>query len=125
MDKKTEDRLTNERNIWMATVRPDGRPHLVPVWFVWFQEKIYIGMQPGSVKANNLEKNDRIALSLEDGSDVVICEGTAVILEQPYPDELIALFHSKYGWDMIGDPVHNLFFEVNPKKWLRWEPESS
>ena len=125
LSPKTENRLNEERNIWMATVRPDGRPHLVPIWFVWLNNLIYIGMEPGSVKANNLAKNPKIALSLEDGSDVVICEGTAVTLHQPYSDELLALFKSKYGWDMIGDPVHNLFFEITPNKWLGWESEGS
>lgn len=120
MNEKTKSRLTTERNIWMATVRPSGRPHLVPVWFVWFEEKIYIGMQPGSVKANNLEQNDQIALSLEDGVNVVICEGTAVTLQKPYPTQLVGLFDSKYGWDMNNDAVHNLFIEVTPNKWLIW-----
>ncbi|MEM7334807.1 MAG: pyridoxamine 5'-phosphate oxidase family protein [Chloroflexota bacterium] len=120
INEKTEKRLQEERNIWMATVRRDGRPHLVPVWFIWFNNLIYIGMQPGSVKAKNLAQNDKMALSLESGSDVVICEGTAVLMEQPYPDALLKLFNSKYGWDMINDPVHNLFYEVTPAKWLIW-----
>ena len=30
-----EERLRDSRNYWLATVRPDGRPHVMPVWAVW------------------------------------------------------------------------------------------
>ena len=30
---KVHHRSETEANIWFATVRADGRPHLVPVWF--------------------------------------------------------------------------------------------
>ena len=30
-----EERMLGPRNYWVATVRPDGRPHAVPVWGVW------------------------------------------------------------------------------------------
>ncbi|MCP4418942.1 MAG: hypothetical protein GY805_20185 [Chloroflexi bacterium] len=29
-----EARLLTERNIWLATVRPSCRPHLIPIWFI-------------------------------------------------------------------------------------------
>jgi hypothetical protein len=28
-------RLRHEPIIWLSSVRPDGRPHLVPIWFLW------------------------------------------------------------------------------------------
>ena len=27
--------LTSEPVVWLSTVRPDGAPHLVPIWFTW------------------------------------------------------------------------------------------
>ena len=78
MDVKTQQRLQTERNIWLATNRVDGRPHLVPVWFVWHEGHVYIGIQSNSVKARNLARNPKVSLALEDGVRVVICEGTAV-----------------------------------------------
>lgn len=104
----------------MATVRPNGRPHLVPVWFVWHDEMICIGMEPDSVKARNLAHNPYVALSLENGDDVLICEGTAETLLRPYPKSLIDLFQNKYGWDIVNDAKHNHFIKVTPQKWLTW-----
>jgi pyridoxamine 5'-phosphate oxidase-like protein len=30
-----EERLAQSHDYWVATVQPDGRPHLMPVWGVW------------------------------------------------------------------------------------------
>ena len=30
-----DERLRTEANVWLATMRPDGRPHVSPIWFVW------------------------------------------------------------------------------------------
>ena len=67
VDAAFEQRLQSEGNIWVTTVRPDGRPHLTPVWFVWHAGKAYICISPDSVKARNLSRNPRVALALENG----------------------------------------------------------
>ena len=41
-----EQRLREEPIIWLTTVRPDGRPHTVPVWFLWDGETFLIFSQP-------------------------------------------------------------------------------
>ena len=38
-DRHTAQRLSAEPVIWLGTVRPDGRPHNVPVWFAWHDPK--------------------------------------------------------------------------------------
>ena len=43
-----EARLQTERNIWLATTRPNGKPHLIPIWFVWLNERFY---KPTDTKA--------------------------------------------------------------------------
>ena len=30
-----EERLRSNEMIWLVTVRRDGRPHSIPVWFLW------------------------------------------------------------------------------------------
>lgn len=117
---ETLARLEDERNIWMATMRPDGRPHLVPVWFVWHDEKITICIQPNSVKAKNLVQNANIALSLEDGSNVVICEGSAETVTPPYHPTILAEFKRKYDWDITTDADYRLVLTIIPTKWLVW-----
>ena len=72
---RVEGHLTEARNYWVATVRPDGRPHVTPVWGLWVGEAFYFGAEPGSRKARNLVENPNVVVHLESGDDVVIVEG--------------------------------------------------
>jgi hypothetical protein len=113
-------KLEKEKNIWFSSVRPDGRPHLAPVWFVWYANKIYIGTDPKSVKFRNIHNNRQVALALEDGSHPLICEGTAQLASLPLADGLKAAFLQKYDWDITQEPQYNRVIEVTPEKWLNW-----
>jgi F420H(2)-dependent biliverdin reductase len=89
---ESHSKLINEKNIWIASVRADGRPHLVPVWFTWHSGKIYLSIDPKSVKSRNVSLNPNVVLALEDGSHPVICEGLASPVLPPLPEEVIRLF---------------------------------
>ena len=51
------DKLQSQQVIWFCSVRPDGRPHLVPIWFVWVGGWIYVSTDPKSVKSRNIRAN--------------------------------------------------------------------
>jgi predicted pyridoxine 5'-phosphate oxidase superfamily flavin-nucleotide-binding protein len=38
----TEERLREEKIAWLTTVRADGQPQSVPVWFLWDGEALLI-----------------------------------------------------------------------------------
>lgn len=82
-DAHVDARLRSEPIIWLSSVRPDGRPHLVPVWFFWNGETITIFSQPNTQKLRNLQHNPQVMLALEaadQGGDVVMIEGKAELL---------------------------------------------
>jgi F420H(2)-dependent biliverdin reductase len=107
-------RLDEAKNVWMATVRPDGRPHLVPIWFVVDNGHWYICTAPGSVKARNLNQNPRVALALEDGTHPYIVEGEA----QPVAPaaSVIEKFQARYKWDITTDTEYTQVFEVRVRR---------
>lgn len=116
----TASRLDQARNVWVATVRPDGRPHLVPIWFVTAAaDRWYLCTAPGSVKARNLGANPHLALALEDGDRPYIVEGQAHPVT-PDPD-VIAKFKAKYDWDITTDPHYTQVFEVVISRQVSWE----
>ena len=49
-DRHTSERLSAEPIIWLGTVRPDGRPHNVPVWFAWHDPMVLIFSMPKTAK---------------------------------------------------------------------------
>ena len=115
-----DPRLTTERNVWMATVRPNGRPHLIPIWFVWLDQKFYLCTGKDSIKGRNLQINPHIVLSLENGDKPIIAEGVVTLHEPPFAPEIAEAFQQKYDWDMRHSDQYNVVVEVTPEKWLQW-----
>jgi hypothetical protein len=60
------ERLGAARNYWLATTRPDGRPHAAPVWGVWFESSLYFGTSRDSRKARNLVEKPAVVVHLEE-----------------------------------------------------------
>ncbi len=104
------------RNVWFATVRPDGRPHLVPIWFVVEGGRWYVCTSPGSVKARNLKANPAVALALEDGDHPYVVEG------QARPVDVTAgvaqKFLAKYDWDITAESQYTQLIEVTVSRQL-------
>ncbi len=78
-------RLHENIIIWLAEVRPDGRPHMSAVWFLWDGQHITIFSQPSSQKVKNIPHNPRVMLALDntfDGGDVDMLEGEATLFDQ-------------------------------------------
>jgi general stress protein 26 len=110
----SDARLQQAQNMWVATVRPSGRPHLVPIWFVVSDGSWYFVTDPNSVKARNLQHNPCVSLALEDGANPYIVEGEACAVAPSA--EVIRLFKEKYGWDVTDDDTYSQTFEVRVKK---------
>jgi F420H(2)-dependent biliverdin reductase len=108
------ERVETAKNVWLATVRPDGRPHLVPVWYVVDAGRWYLCTAPGSVKARNLARNPQLALALEDGTNPVIVEGDARPVS-PSPT-VVDKFKAKYDWDITTDAHYSSVFEVTVRR---------
>ena len=60
-----EERLEESHNYWLATVRPDGRPHLMIVWGLWYGGVFYFSTGSDSRKARNLESNAHCVIGSE------------------------------------------------------------
>lgn len=73
-----ERRLVDSKHYWLATVRPDGRPHVIPRWGVWVDQCFYYDGSPTTRHARNAEENPATTLNLENGWEAVILEGTSV-----------------------------------------------
>jgi nitroimidazol reductase NimA-like FMN-containing flavoprotein (pyridoxamine 5'-phosphate oxidase superfamily) len=80
-------RLVAAGHFWLVTVRPDGRPHVVPVDGIWLDDACFFGGSRETVKHRNLTHDPRAALHLEDAASAVIVEGTC---EWLFPDAELA-----------------------------------
>lgn len=92
-------RLQGERIVWLTTVRADGLPQPVPVWYWWDGDSgLLIFTRPESQKVRNIKNNPNVALHLDGdgrGSDIVILWGYAELQEKADPD-LLEAYIAKY-----------------------------
>jgi F420H(2)-dependent biliverdin reductase len=115
LDPKVERRLQTEQNLWLATVRPNSSPHLVPIWFVWVAGKIYLCTGADSVKVRNLTQNAQVSIALEDGNHPIVIEGQAKPIGTA-PNPVIEAFKKKYDWNISTDGEYNQVVEIEPKR---------
>jgi hypothetical protein len=94
------EQLTQARNYWFSTTRPDGRPHAMPAWAVWVDNALYFDGSPETRRGRNLAVNPEIVVHLESGDHVVVLEGAVQEAGGPDPglaSRLVAAFEAKYG----------------------------
>ena len=117
-----EEQLREADVFWLTTVRPGGRPHVVPVIAVWLKRSLYFATGEGERKAKNLAKNRQVTVTtgrndLTEGLDIVI-EGEAKVVSDGARVRRIAdAYVAKYGegWRLPGlDGV--VVFEVTPSR---------
>ena len=103
------ERLSDGHNYWIATTRPDGRPHAMPVWGVWFDNRFYFSTGEQSRKARNIVENPQCVVGTERGTDAIVVEGTAELITDEAVRKRFAEFYSeKYQWHMtgFGEPIY-------------------
>jgi PPOX class probable F420-dependent enzyme len=92
------ERLERNIIIWITSVRPDGRPHSVPVWFLWDNDSVLIFSRPDQ-KIKNLRANPAVVLALDntaEGDDVILFEGTATLLDAAEVSTAHPAYAAKY-----------------------------
>ncbi|MCX5319600.1 MULTISPECIES: PPOX class F420-dependent oxidoreductase [unclassified Streptomyces] len=72
------------RTAKLSTVRPDGSPHIAPVWFVLDGEDLVFNTGKDTVKGRNLARDNRVALCVDDERppfSFTVIEGRAELIE--------------------------------------------
>jgi hypothetical protein len=117
--KWAEARLKKSRQFWIATVRPDARPHVMVVWALWLDGVLYFSTGRNSRKAKNLADNPHCTMCTQDTGEAVILEGT-VENEKDVSQirRFIRLYEKKYKWP-LGEMADDLIALRDPVFYLR------
>src|SRR5687768_16675763 len=78
--------LTSELIYWVASVRPNGRPHVTPIWGAWVDDAFWMEGGSGTRRFRNLAQNPAAVVTVERGNDAVIIEGEAERIFELTPD---------------------------------------
>ena len=114
-------RLAAAKNYWLITARPDGRPHVMPVWAVWLDGTLCFGTDRRSRKSRNIAANPAVAVNLDNSEEPVILEGTAhELLDPARLAEIDKAYTGKYGMQMSDAPGDLAVFGVHPLVVFAW-----
>lgn len=85
-DEEADTFLTQRRNATIATLGPQGRPHLVAMWYAYLDGHIWIETKAKSQKVVNLRRDPTMSFLVETGNTYdrlrgVALEGTGVVIE--------------------------------------------
>lgn len=119
--------LAESKNYWLCSVRPNGRPHVVPRWGAFLDGRFYYDGSTETRHARNIMENPHVSLHLESGTQVIIMEGISKPAGKPEPDfaqRLAKAIGDKYGdqgytpqpdqWDEGG------LYVFTPRQCLAW-----
>jgi PPOX class probable F420-dependent enzyme len=82
---------------WLATTRPDGRPHVMPVGIVWDGGTFYFSAGAGSQKARNLARDPRCTITVASPGTDVVAEGEARIVRDDAELRRVATLFNDWG----------------------------
>ena len=103
-----DERLVGRYIWWLSTTRPDGRPHLMPIWAVWLGDCVGFSTGAGSRKARNLAQNKYVTIVPERGTQSVIIEGEVAEMPEERKQQFFDTYKAVYDTDVaaMGEPVH-------------------
>jgi nitroimidazol reductase NimA-like FMN-containing flavoprotein (pyridoxamine 5'-phosphate oxidase superfamily) len=86
-----------EGRYWIATTRPDGRSHVMPVGIVWNDGKFYLVTGAGTQKGQNLARDPRCTVTVAAPGVDVVAEGEATIIRDEAELARIATLFVDWG----------------------------
>lgn len=88
---------------WICSVRPNGQPHVSPVWGVWVDDTLFFDGSPETRRMRNIAANPHIAVHLDSDpkrQESFTMEGVAHAVEKPeraLTERVAAAYRDKYG----------------------------
>lgn len=123
--------LERSEVIWLSSVRPDRRPHVLPMWFSWDGESIKVFSKPHAQKVRNLRLDPSVMVAIGEPGidfDVELIDATAELESASTAELLPPEFVAKYRQLMADGQVtpeeyaevYSQPITIRPQRWLDW-----
>ncbi|GAA2304641.1 pyridoxamine 5'-phosphate oxidase family protein [Streptomyces kunmingensis] len=115
-------RLETDIDAWVATAGPEGgRPHLMPLSFLWQDGSVYVSTRATNPLARNLVATGKVQLTLGNTRDVVRIEGESEALgEDEISPALADEFAVRTDFDPRAIDGRYLYFRIRPLLIQAW-----
>ena len=132
MSKRIEF-LKKQKILHLATIDKTGTPHIVPVWYMYSTNKIYIGTNTKTEKAKNIKTSKKVSFCVDVGVNApnifgVMGQGTAKLIKDTHIISRLAKrillryfkdLNNKSAQEILDDT--DCIIEIMPKKYAAWE----
>lgn len=120
-DAELDTFLSEERVLRLATIDDDGWPAVIPVWFVWHDQALWVWNLTRAKRTQRLREGTRASFVVDGGHEYVELRGAsgrltyAFVPDDDVPLEVRAGFAAKYfGSDHPLEPADH-------HQWIRFE----
>jgi hypothetical protein len=101
-----KDLMASVRNPSISSTRPDGRPHVMPIWAIWLDEHgVVFSTAITSIKSKNLLVNPACAFYFDSDHDGLVVEGRAEVVELDQVPGFVDAYFEKYDQKIEEGPV--------------------
>jgi nitroimidazol reductase NimA-like FMN-containing flavoprotein (pyridoxamine 5'-phosphate oxidase superfamily) len=125
--------IISQKILRLATIDPQGNPHIVPVWYDYINGKFYIGTNTRTMKARNIKKNPRVCFCIDAGIKSpnifgIMGVGRARLILENKRVQLVAKkillryfksLKNKSAQQLLNDT--DCIIEITPKKLTSWK----
>jgi PPOX class probable F420-dependent enzyme len=117
-------KLFTDRN-WgvIATVRPDGSPHVTPVWIDYDGGNVLVNSARGRTKVTNIERDPRATVTVlpaeDQQSGYVMVSGPATVTEDGALEHINMLAKKYLGQDKypyLGPGEQRVIIKIHPER---------
>jgi PPOX class probable F420-dependent enzyme len=123
-DQELDVYLREGRTMRVATVDPDGMPHVVPLWFVWHDGIVFLNSTRGNPTVENMLRHGRAAGVVDDGEAYDALRGVVVTGRVEVAEDDPRLAAAERAWSekyLAGnEPPYRRW---RNRVWLRLVPE--
>jgi PPOX class probable F420-dependent enzyme len=123
---KIEAFLAEPRNVVVAGIRRDGRPHLSPNWFYWDGHRFYVSTMRSRVKYAIFRRDPRAQLLVDDPTGFrAVLVPAAVEIREDLAAELprFRAIREKHGVPVADDEQHLAALEADGRVLLAITPD--
>lgn len=114
----------------VATLDAEGSPHVVPLWFVWPEDAMYVSTRRPSRTWANVGRDPRVCVAIDIGRGWTELAGVSILgRAEPMPAEHagmrrpISAWHEKYRALLAGDGFARFAEQVTSLAFLRVVPQ--
>ena len=140
LDKQEREKfLIQPRIAHLVTLRPEGTPHVAPVWFLWESEpgdkgRAWVMADGNAIKVRNIQSNPAVALSIatpERPLSYVVLEGQAEVTSEDLGnvvERMCVLYDgpdkgAEFAKELLGEE-RMVLLKINIDKIMSWEDDA-